>query len=92
MKDDFEAAVVSEINKVPSDSIVTCCNFHFSQCLWRQIKNISLMVEYKKERKKERKKEVRLTCRMCAALAYLSINKVEEDWLIIMKIFHRMRN
>ena len=92
MKVDFEAEVVSAINTVFPDSVITGCNFNFSQCLWRQLKNISLMLEYKKERKKERKKEVRLTCRMCAALAYLSINKVEEDWLIIMKIFHRKRN
>lgn len=46
MKDGFEAAVVSEINKAPSESIVTCCNFHFSQCLWRQLQNIGLTVLY----------------------------------------------
>jgi len=34
-------------------------------------------VEYKEN------DEVRLTCSMCAALAYLLINKVEESWLTI---------
>ena len=47
MKYDFEAAVASEINTVRSDSIVTCCNFHFSQCLWRQLQNIGLTLAYK---------------------------------------------
>jgi len=56
MKVDFEAAVVSTINTVFPGSVITGCNFHFSQCLWRQLKNSSLMVQYK-ERKKEIKKE-----------------------------------
>jgi hypothetical protein len=34
-KDDFEAAVVSATNKVSPDSVITGCNFHFSQCLQR---------------------------------------------------------
>jgi hypothetical protein len=29
--------------------------------------------------------QVGLTCRMCAALVYLRINKVEEGWLMIME-------
>jgi len=88
IKVDYEAAVVSAINTVLPDSVITGCNFHFSQCLWRQLKIPFL----RWNTKKERKKEIRLTCRICAALAYLPINKVEEDWLIIMNIFHRMRN
>jgi hypothetical protein len=47
MKVDFRAAVVSAINTVFPDSVITCCNFHFIQCLWRQLHNISLVVEYK---------------------------------------------
>jgi hypothetical protein len=44
------------------------------------------MVEHKED------EQVRLTCRMCAAVAYLPINKVEECLLIITKMFYRMRN
>jgi len=29
---------------------------------------------------------------MCAALAHLLINPVEERWLMITTVFHRMRN
>jgi hypothetical protein len=47
MKFDFEAAVISAINKVFPDSVIIGCNFHFNQCLWRQIQNIFLKVEYK---------------------------------------------
>jgi hypothetical protein len=33
-----------------------------------------------------------LTCRMCAALEFLLINKTEEGWLMVLKILYRMRN
>jgi len=62
IKDNFEAAVVSAINKVFPDSIIIDSNFHFNQCLWIQQQNIGLTVEYKEN------EQVRLTCRMCAAL------------------------
>jgi hypothetical protein len=75
---DFEAAVISSINKVFLDSVITGCNFHLNQCLWRQIQNFGLTVKYKEN------EQVRLTCRTCAALAYLPINKVAEGWLTIM--------
>jgi len=39
MKVDFEAAVISAINKVFQVSVITACNFHFNQCLWRQLQN-----------------------------------------------------
>jgi hypothetical protein len=73
MKDDFEAAVVSEINKIPSDSIFTCCNFHFSQCLWRQLQTIGLMLVYKEH------EQVRLTCKIYSAVTCQTINKVQEE-------------
>jgi hypothetical protein len=78
IKLDFEAAVISAINKVFPDSVITGCNFHFDQCLWRQIQNIGLTVEYKED------EQVRIICRMCAALAYLPIDKGEERWFMIM--------
>jgi hypothetical protein len=63
IKFDFEAGVISAVNKVFPDSIITGCNFHFHHCLWRQIQNICLTVEH------EENEQVQLICRMCAALA-----------------------
>jgi len=39
IKDDYEALVVSETNKVFPDSVITGCNFYFSQSLMRQLQN-----------------------------------------------------
>jgi len=86
INDNFGATVVSAINKVFPDSVIIGSNFHFNQCLWIQQQNIGLVVEYKEN------EQVRHTCRIFAALAYLAINKVEEYWLIVMKMFHGMRN
>jgi hypothetical protein len=79
IKVDFEEAVISAINKVFPGSVITGCNFHFNQCLWRQVQTISLTVEYKED------EQVRIICRMCVVLAYLPIDKVEEVWLMIME-------
>jgi hypothetical protein len=49
IKVDFEAAAISAINKVFPGSVITDYNFHFNQCLWRQIQNIDLAVEYKED-------------------------------------------
>jgi len=76
---DFEAAVISAIRKVFSDSVIPAYNFHCSTCLWRNLRNIGLKVECKEN------EQVRLICRLCAALAYLIVNKVEVVWFIIME-------
>jgi hypothetical protein len=47
LKVDFEAAVIGAINTAFPDSVITGCNFHFNQCLWRQTQNTGVMVEYK---------------------------------------------
>jgi len=72
MKVDFEAAALSAINKIFPNSVIIGCDFHFNQCLWRQVKNIGLTVEYKEN------EQTRLICRIYTALAYLSVNKIEE--------------
>jgi hypothetical protein len=53
IKVDSEAAVISAINKVFPDSVITGCNFHFNQCLWRQIQNVFLTVECKENEQPE---------------------------------------
>jgi hypothetical protein len=82
---DFEAAVVSAINLVFPESVITGYDFNFKQCLRRKLK--ILVLWWNKKRM-----NIRLTCRICATLAYSPVNKVEEDWLVFMKIFHRMTN
>jgi hypothetical protein len=79
MKIDFEAAVISAINKFCQDSVITGCNFHFNQCLWRQLQNTVLRGNTK------RMEQVRLTYRNCAALAHLTLKEVEESWLMMME-------
>jgi hypothetical protein len=39
---DFEAAVVSAINKIFPGSTIAGCKFYFGQCLWRSLQNIYL--------------------------------------------------
>jgi len=78
-KVDFEAAVISAINKVFQGSVITGCNFHFNQCLWRQLQNIVLWGNTKKN------EQVRLTYRMCAVFSHLTIKTIEEGWLMIME-------
>jgi hypothetical protein len=79
MKVDFETAVMSAINKDFPDSIITGCNFNLKQCRCRQLQNIGLTVGYKQNQ------QLRLACRMRAALTHVIINKLAEDWLMIMK-------
>ena len=79
IKVDFEAGVISAINKFFPDSVTTACHFRFNQCLWRRIQNIGLMVECQEN------DQVRLTRRICAALAYQLINKVGEEWFMILE-------
>ena len=74
-----EAAVISAMNKIFTDSVITGCNFRFKLSLWRQIQNIGLTVKYKET------EQVRLTSRISTALAYPNINKVEEGWLMIVQ-------
>jgi hypothetical protein len=47
MKVDFEAALTIDTIILYPDSAITGCNFHFNQCLLRQLQNIAHTVEYK---------------------------------------------
>ena len=76
MKDEFDTAVVSAINKVFPHSVITGCNFHFSQCLWRKLQNTEFNVLLTVPRIQntgltevyKENEQVRTTYRMCAAL------------------------
>jgi len=71
IKVDFEAAVISAINKAFPDSVMAGCNLNYNSSCEDKYKIFVLMVEHKEN------DQVRLTFRLCAALAYLLITKVE---------------
>ncbi|GBN13774.1 hypothetical protein AVEN_258100-1 [Araneus ventricosus] len=74
---DFEVAAIKEVQRhFPSVNILGC-NFHFNQCLWRQVQNLGLVPDYKDD------EEIRLHVRVCAALAYLPESDMDEVWLCI---------
>ena len=59
--------------------VVSGCNFHFQQCLWREVQRLGMVTEYRDFT------EVRRHIRMCAALAYLPPENVDDGWLSIME-------
>lgn len=72
IKLDFETAAINACRKEFPNSIISGCNFHFNQCLWRKIQSIGLVKEYKDNI------EIRQICKMCSALAYIPLNMVED--------------
>lgn len=80
IKLDFEAAAIGAAKKAFPQAVISGCSFHFHQCLWRKIQNLGLAESYKED------EQVRLVCRMCAALTYLPLEKIEEGWIQIMEI------
>jgi len=78
-KVDFEEAVISAVNKVFQFSVITGCNFHFTQCLWRQIKILLLWLSTKKLNNPEPHAECMLLWN-----SYLWI-KQRKAWLMTMK-------
>ena len=43
---DFEIGVISAIKSLFAASIIKCCNFHFSQCIWRKVQSVGLKKDY----------------------------------------------
>jgi len=82
MKDDFEAAAIQAIHNVFSGSVTAGRKHHFRQCLCRQPQNVGGLMEYKEVKK------VRLTYRMPAAWAYLTISTADGNMLLNMRILH----
>lgn len=76
---DYESACISAIRKCFEDIKLFGCNFHFNQCLWRKVQSIGLSTLYVQN------ELVRRHVRMCAALAYLPPEYVDEGWLSIME-------
>lgn len=74
-KVDFEETAIKALHSQIFGVKICGCNFHFNQCLWRKVQNFGLVENYTKD------ENVRLHARMCASLAYLSVNGVEDGWL-----------
>lgn len=72
---DFEAAAISALHEVFPSTEVSGCYFHMKKCLWRQIQNLGLSEEYRKN------DELKLLVNMCAALAFLKPEDVLDGWL-----------
>lgn len=74
---DFEGSAINAIREVSPTSEIHGCYFHFKKCLWRKVQEIGLTCEYKEN------EDIRLLIQMCAALAFLKIEDVQDGWVEI---------
>ncbi|GBN99942.1 hypothetical protein AVEN_100329-1 [Araneus ventricosus] len=74
---DFEVAAIMGAKIVFPTLDIKDCNFHFKQYLWRQVQSIGLAAAYKCNT------EIRLSTRMCAALAFLPEEDIDDAWIKI---------
>ncbi|GFR21924.1 MULE domain-containing protein [Trichonephila clavata] len=77
IKLDFEAAAINSCMLEFPSSTISCCNFHFNQCLWCKIQEMGLVKEYKEN------EDIRNVCRMISALAYLPMEHIDDAWNIV---------
>ncbi|XP_035208214.1 uncharacterized protein LOC118182940 [Stegodyphus dumicola] len=74
---DFEIAVIISLKNIFPSLNIRGCNFHLNQCLWRKIQDLGLVNEYRHN------EEIRTHLRMCASLAYIPAECVDDGWLCI---------
>ena len=71
---DFELAAIRAIRMTFINTRVNGCTFHFSQCIYRKIQAEGLQSVYQND------SVLNLKMRMIAALAYLTVNKLEDGF------------
>lgn len=76
---DFEKAAINGLRNVYPDVEIKGCNFHYNQAIWRKVQEIGLVAEYKNDT------NIRQHIRMCAALAHLPPQYIDDGWLEIME-------
>ncbi|KAK9745384.1 MULE transposase domain [Popillia japonica] len=74
---DFEQATITSLKTIYPTVAIQGCNFHFNQALWQKNQELGLVKAYKKDG------ATRNHLRMCAALAYIPIGNIDEDWITI---------
>ncbi|KAG8180971.1 hypothetical protein JTE90_024719 [Oedothorax gibbosus] len=55
------------------------CNFHYNQCLWKNVQRVGLVELYKSD------PVIELHIKMCAVLAFLPEEDVEDGWWLILE-------
>lgn len=79
IKLDFEMAVISSLIEILPSTVISGCSYHFNQCIWRRVQHLGLTSLYTNN------PDVRKHIRMCAALAYIPPDDVEDGFLKIME-------
>lgn len=74
---DFEVSAISAIRQTLPHAKINGCFFHMKKCLWRKVQDLGLASEYRKN------EDIRLHIQMCAALAFLKPEEVEDGWVEI---------
>ena len=78
---DYDLAPISVVNELYPGCQLSGYNFHFNQCLWRNLQNVGLSVQYA-----QKKSLVREHVRSVVALAHLRPADVHEGWMALLEV------
>lgn len=72
----FQQAVHNNVKSVFPKAAIKECNFHFNQTIWHRMQVLEFL----------NWKEIGKYIRMCAALAHLQYEFINESWLFVMSV------